>query len=239
MKPAFLSEQDIEQRAASVLRQYERQTGTVVQEPVPIDDIVDVTLDVPILWRSIPAVRGSQPAGKFVQPTLGKPACIVLNEDLLDTVFAATPGFEHTTLAHEAGHAVLHREPHRSQQLDLGLVLVEPTREIVSTVSDLEGGLQRAIALRGPAGDDYWREWQAFTFMRYILMPRPLIQSLLIGNRFLNWSGPGSLYDLRDRFGVTISALVMHLSKLGFIEVDEHRRIHDRRASAVGQRSLT
>lgn len=239
MKPAFLSERDIEQRAASVLSRYERRTGTVVQTPVPIDQIVDVTLDVPILWESIPAVRGSQPAGKLVQPTLTQPACIVLNEDLLDTVFATTPGFERTTLAHEAGHAVLHCEPHRSQQLDLGLVLDDQAREIVSTVADLESGLQRAIALRGPAGDDYWREWQAFTFMRYILMPRALVHPMLIGNRFLHWSGPDSLYDLRDRLGVTISALVVHLSKLGFIEVDDQRRIHDRRASAVGQRSLT
>lgn len=238
MKPAFLSERDIEQRAAFVLSQYERQTGIVVQEPVPIEQIVDVTLDVPILWKPIPAIRGDQPAGKFVQPTLTKPACIVLNEDLLDTVFAATPGFERTTLAHEVGHAVLHSESHRSQQLDLGLVLDEPAREIVSTVADLESGLQRAITLRGPAGDDYWREWQAFTFMRYFLMPRALVQSMLIGDQFLHWSGPASLYDLRDRLGVTISALVVHLSKLGFIQVDEQRQIHDRRASAVGQRSL-
>ena len=238
MKPDFLSERDIEQRASSVLSRYARQTGTVVGVPVPIDQIVDVTLDVPILWESIPAVRGGQPAGKFVQPTLTKPACIVLNEDLLGTMFATTPGFERTTLAHEAGHAVLHNESNRSQQLGLGLMLDEPTHEIVSTVADLESGLQRAIELRGPVGDDYWREWQAFTFMRYILMPLPLIQSMLIGNRFLYWSGPDSLYELRDRLGVTISALVVHLSKLGLIDVDERRQIHDRRASAVGQRSL-
>lgn len=238
MKPAYLFERDIEQRAAYVLGQYERQTGTVVQQPVPIEQIVDVTLDIPILWEPIPAVRGSQPAGKFVQPTIIKPPCIVLNEDLLDTVFATTPGFERTTLAHEAGHAVLHREPHRSQQLDLGLVLDEPVREIVSTVADLESGLERARAMRGPAGDDYWREWQAFTFMRHILMPRALIQSMLVGDRFLHWTGPGGLYDLRDRLGVTISSLVVHLSKLGFIQVDENRQIHDRRALACGQRSL-
>ncbi len=91
MKPAFLSEREIEQRAASMLGQYERQTDSVVQAPVPIDQIVDVTLDVPILWESIPAGRGSRPAGKLVQPTLTKPACIVLNEDLLDTVIATPP----------------------------------------------------------------------------------------------------------------------------------------------------
>ena len=238
MKLAFLSERDIEQRAASVLNQFERQTGTLVEAPVPIERIVDETLDVPILWESIPSVRGSQPAGKFVQPTLSKPACIVLNEDLLDTVFATTPGFERTTLAHEAGHAVLHRESHRSQQLDLGLVVDEPVREIVSTVADLESGLERARAMRGPAGDDYWHEWQAFTFMRHILMPRALVQPMLVGDRFLHWSGPDSLYDLRDRLDVTISALVVHLSKLGFIEVDENRRIHDRRSLTVNQRSL-
>jgi hypothetical protein len=92
--------------------------------------------------------------------------------------------------------------------------------------------------MRGPSGDDYWREWQAFTFMRHILMPRTLIQPMLVGDRFLHWSGPGGLYDLRDRLEVTISALVVHLNKLGFIEVDANRQIHDRRAMAVGQRSL-
>lgn len=238
MKLAFLTERDVEQRAASVLSQFERQTNTIVQAPVSIEQIVDVTLDVPILWEAIPDIRGSQPAGKFVQPTLSKPACIVLNEDLLDTVFATIPGFERTTLAHEAGHAVLHSESHRSQQLDLGFALDKPVHEIVSMVADLESGLQRAIALRGPAGDDYWREWQAFTFMRHVLMPRALVHPMLIGDRFLHWSGPDGLYDLRDRLGVTISALVVHLSKLGLIEVDEHGQIHDCRASAVGQRSL-
>jgi hypothetical protein len=238
VKLAYLSARDIEERAEQVLAEYARRSGRPIAHPIPIDRIVDQVFDLPVLWEEIPPSRGKVHPSKLVQPSLGSPARIVLNEALLDSAFRQHPGLERTALAHEAGHAAFHLERSGGQQLGLGFSDPVERPSFESDLGDLTDGLDRALAMRGPVGDDWWREWQAHTFMRFVLMPRRLLLPLLEDGGYCRWIGNGGLYDLRNRFDVTISALVVHLAKLGYARVDDRRVIHDVTAQVSGQRAL-
>lgn len=235
MKPPVLSVSQIEQRAEEVLAAYERQTGRLLELPVPIEKIAHRVLDLPVEWEALRPMPGREVVSKLVQPTLGVPARIVLNERLLKTTFRECPGLEQTAIGHEVGHGVFHLENGRQIQMGLGL---DTGDEFTSDESHLTSKLALVLGARGPVGDDQWREWQAHTFMRFVLMPRRLLWPVLEDSNVLSWTGHGGLYSLRERCGVTISALVTHLSKLGYIEVDEGRRIHSKTPSSKGQRSL-
>lgn len=240
MKPDYLSTADVEARAEQFLADYTFRTAKAIEIPIPIERVVDHLLDIPVLWESIPSREGRVIASKLTQPAPGTPACIVLNEDLRHGKFQEFPGLERTALAHEAGHAVLHLDHGRIYQLGLG-VIVPGDNDVFSSEAERfihANRLAEALAARGPVGDDWWREWQAHTFMRFVLMPRRLLLPLLEGDGVLQWRGVGGLYDLRDRFGVTISALTVHLAKLGILQVDRRGVIHDLRPLAIGQSVL-
>lgn len=237
MKLDYLSGADVEAKAEQVLAEYGQRKRRAVELPIPIERIVDQLLDLPVLWDSMPTREGRVFVSKLVQPAPGIPARIVFNEDLRHSKFQECPGLERTALAHEAGHAVFHLERGRAQQLGLGLPVAEERDSFVSDVERFTRAdrLTEALAARGPVGDEWWREWQAHTFMRFVLMPQRLLLPLLEGDGFLHWRGPGGLYELRDRLGVTISALTVHLAKLGIARVDERKVIHDLRILAKGQ----
>lgn len=233
MKPPILSERQIEERAGEMLAEYTHRTGKVVTIPVPVEKVLHQVLDIGVEWDPIPPRGGRQIISKFVQPTCGVPARIVLNESLLDSTFAECPGLQRTAIAHETGHAAFHLEPSRLYQLDLEFDLSDG---FVSDSDSLTSRLARALERVGPLGDDWWREWQAHTFMRYALMPHFLLQPLLGDGCYLTWRG---LYGLRERLDVTISALCVHLDKLGIARVDSERRIHDLTPHRSDQRELT
>lgn len=232
MKPPILSERDIEERARDVLYEFVECTGKALEAPVPIERVVDEVLDIPILWEPIPLHGPLQIVSKLTQPTIDSPARITLNESLLQSTFRSFPGLDRTALAHEAGHAVFHLQTGLSQQLTLGFDL---PATFVSQAEAFTDRLDDVLKHVGPQGDDWWREWQAHTFMRFILMPRSLLLPTLDEVDLRTWRG---MYDLRDRFGVTISALVVHLTRLKIVDVDAQKRIHDASPSARGQTPL-
>ena len=206
--------------------------------PIPIEQIVDHILDIPIVWEPIHSPNGRIIVSKLTQPMFGITARIILNEDLLMTKFCECPGLERTALAHEAGHGVFHLERGRIQQLELGLDAQNDHGAFSSKIETLTNRLEQALVVRGPEGDEWWREWQAHTFMRFVLMPRRLLIPLLQEGGFRNWRGPSGLYGLRDTCDVTISALVVHLSKLEYIRVDREGIVHDVTPAAKGQRTI-
>lgn len=235
MKPAYLSTEHIEARANDFLAEYTRRTGKPVTLPVPIEKIVFQVFDIPIEWEPISARDGRAIVSKFVQPTLTTPARIILNEDLLATKFRECPGLEQTAMGHEAGHADLHCEPSRAQQLALMLPLASPALDSEAADFADHSRFARALLQLGPMGDDWWREWQAHTFMRFALMPPRLLLPLVEKQHSLTWP---FLFDLRAYCEVTISALVVHLEKLRILKVDERRKIHDLRVQRRGQAAL-
>ncbi len=235
MKVPYLSEAQVEAHAEEVLAAYVGLTSSSLTLPIPIEKIAHRVLDLPVVWESLPSIPGREVVSKIVQPTLGSPAHIILNLDMIDTTFRDCPGLEHTAIAHEAGHGRFHLDRGRVHQLDLGLDMHDG---FSSNRETFASRLEAVLGQRGPEGDDWWREWQAHTFMRFVLMPRRLLMPLLEERGYLRWTGPGGLYELRDRLGVTISALVVHLTKLGFIRVDQRKVIHDVAPLASGQRAF-
>ncbi len=232
MRVPILSERDIEERAAEILADYSRKTGRTITFPIPIERMIDVTFDIPILWEHIPT-RGTQLiVSKITQPMFNLPSRIVLNEDLRDTVFRKYPGLEQTALAHEAGHSLFHIDHSLVKQLGFESMYCH---EFLTEASMLTNPLDEIRSQLGPIGDDWWREWQAHTFMRYLLMPQALLQPFVEEGQHLTWPG---LYALRDRLQVTISALVVHLQKLEIIRIDDGRRIHDLTSQTRGQLSF-
>lgn len=231
MKPSILSDAQIEADAYHLIAKYARKTGKSVTLPVPIERIIDSILDIPIEWEPIPPKDGREVVSKIVQPTYGKPSRIVMNEAMLGTKFAECPGLEATGMGHEAGHATYHID--RSKQFQLALDLDETAFH--TTIDEVSSELQRRLRQFGPMGDDWWREWQAHTFMRHILMPEHLILPLVQGISRLTWP---ALYEMRETCNVTISALVVHLCKRGYMQVEE-RTIRDLRVGSGGQIHLS
>lgn len=235
MKVPYLSEQQIEARANEVLAAYGRVSKAPVSLPVPIEKIAHAVLDLSVEWTPLASLPGRQAVSKVVQPTLGVPAHIILNSDLLETTFRECPGLEQTAIGHEAGHGVFHLDRGRVHQLDLGLELGE---EFVSDTASLTDKLGEMLGQFDPDGDAWWREWQAHTFMRYVLMPQWLLLPLLDDGGYERSTGRGGLYDLQARCKVTISALVVHLSKLGYISVNDRKEIHVLSPLAKGQLAM-
>jgi len=220
VKPPILSTADIEARANGLLEEYARRTRRPIALPVPIERIIEQVLDIPIHWKPLPGRSARVDVSKITHPSFGEPCRILMNEDCCGTLFHDHPGLIETAMAHEAGHGVFHIDHGQTAQLRLPLT---GEAGFASQAGDFTDLLDEILAWRGPVDDEWWREWQAHTFMRFALMPRTLLAPALEEHGFRTWD---QLYNLRRRCGVTISALVVHLSKLDLIRVDERRVIH-------------
>jgi len=219
-RPRALSVADVESHASELLAGYEHRTGNSVQLPMPIELIIEHALDIDIAWEPLLLRDGHDIASKIEEPSYGMPCRIVMNEDYVPTKFQEHAGLIETAMAHEAGHCRLHIDHGQIHQMALAF----PNTSVFTTRAEsLTNGLSEAVRRRGPVGDDWWREWQAHTFMRFVLMPRALLLPAMAETGYRTWE---QLYDLRARCTVTISALVVHLEKLEIIRI-EGRRIYD------------
>jgi Zn-dependent peptidase ImmA (M78 family) len=129
---------------------------------------------------------------------------IRLNERRL-AHFEQYPGSYEFTLAHEIGHYQLH--------LQGG-----------SAASD-EPYLYR-FRRSGPDR----REWQAEQFASYLLLPARLLWPALAEINPQHWP---DLYQLRDRFQVSISALCIRLEALGVLVVTPNGQLYPDMATAI------
>lgn len=219
-RPRVLSVANVEVYAGELLAEYSHRTGRPVQLPVPIELIIEHALNINIDWEPLLLRDGHDIASKVEEPSYGTPCRIVMNEDYVPTKFQEHAGLIETAMAHEAGHGYLHIDHGQIYQMAFAF----PDTSVFTTRAEsLTSDLSEALRQRGPIGDDWWREWQAHTFMRFVLMPRALLLPAMAETGYRTWD---QLYDLRARCTVTISALVVHLEKLGIIRV-EGRRIYD------------
>lgn len=236
MKTKFLTEGEIESRASKLLGAYFSSLGAIPSLPVPIEGIVDF-LDIPLRWESLPSRANELSVSKIVQPSLGRDCMIVINEDLQEDVFARHQWLERTALAHEVGHHQLHVQHSLQYQLTLELECDHSELAPTSMRSLVDGSEDDLIIPRrqlvGPSEEERRMEFQAHAFMRFLLMPEELLTPLLDGFGFLKWTGDRGIYGIADKLQVTPSALVVHLSRLGYIRVD-NRKIYP--GSRIGTR---
>lgn len=165
--------------------------GRSVGPPVPVEWIAEHLLDLCIVWDALPTSPAAPVLGGL-DPIRGE---IVLNEREARR-FAAFPGLEAFTLAHEIGHWLLHVPPARRRQPMLP-------------------GWERAkpAACSAGVGAVARREQQADRFAALLLMPARLLLPRCAG---LDLTRFPARYRLRDEFGVSISAMNVRLKALGF-----------------------
>jgi Zn-dependent peptidase ImmA (M78 family) len=152
----FISDTEIETRACHLLHQSARQYKPILSPPVPVEEIIDLVLDIPVVWESIPEQDGKPVLAKLV--VRRDQSEIIVNEDKR-AFFDQHVGVEAYSLAHDLGHRALH---------------IDEANLLAGPLADAE---EHAIVLcRGAIDSEHKRrEWQAERFASYLLMPKDLI----------------------------------------------------------------
>lgn len=210
MKTHYLPPEYIERCAYALIGKYEERYGRI-SPPVPVERIAENVLDLTLEWNAIPESHG-EVIFACLDPKQKK---VVFNERRRSHYEGG--GLYNTVLAHEVGHWVLHVDV-----ADLGLQPTLPGTGIDSRFIYRKTGPNKTI------------EWQAHKFMGYLTMPHSLLRNYIETEDLCDWS---SLYYLRDKFDVTISALTMRLKSLGLIYVDD-KKIYPGEAIYRGQLRL-
>jgi tetratricopeptide (TPR) repeat protein len=205
---SYLSDVELEILADSLLERYQREIEPIFGPPVPVEKIADFLLELNIEWLDIPDTD-KEPILAYLHPNS---RTIRFNERRLD-YFEQYPGVYEYTLAHEIGHYQLH-------------VLAEDGFEANSWPDQV-------YVYRHRQADKDRREWQAERFASYLLMPASLLVPAIERVNLQHWP---DLYQLRDRFSVSITALRIRLETLGYLHVAPNGRIYPNQSAAAGDR---
>lgn len=196
--PDFVPDEVLARRALALLREHERHSGERVSLPVPVELIIERTLQLRIVPVDIEETDGEVILARITPDYLGHPT-IQLNERRMQH-FEEYFGTEAFSLGHEAGHWVLHYDRGRSDQPSLpGL---------------LDGDLAPPPVLCRRLTSADRREFQAERFAAYLLMPEHLMTDL-VGGRKLD--AVGEIRDLARQCGVSRRAFIRRLEELGCI----------------------
>ena len=206
----YISDAEIETYATGILHKYGRQYQPIMAPPVPIEDIIDLAVDIPIVREAIPDHHGSPVLAKLVAKGHPHPALeIIVNEDK-QPFFDQYKGTEEYSLAHELGHSVLHID-HGS----LNTLLLPDAKEQSVILCRMNSDEERDHNAKR-------REFQAERFAAYILMPQDLLRAACAGMDIYHWP---NLYSLKDQFRVTISALTNRLKELHLVTITPDRKL--------------
>ena len=152
-----------------------------------VEKLVD-DLDLGPIWLPLQPHDGMAVAAELRLDS-GK---ICVNEDLLD-LFESTPALLRFTLAHEIGHAELHRSP-------------LPTADaavVVCRRADIQPGAVRSMRRL---------EVQANIFASHLLAPDRLLTDSLATHGCDGWA---SVYRMADDLGMSPTALLVRLTQEG------------------------
>jgi Zn-dependent peptidase ImmA (M78 family) len=207
----------IEQEALRLLREYvQKNSLTTVPQPIPVDRIADM-LDLGVLWEPISETKGQVILAKLVP----QEQLIIFNE-ARETLFSQTEFLFNTTLAHEIGHWILHMERGNwGNQMPL-FEVTGPKQEIFVYRSS---GSSRSS----------WDEKNAHRFMGCLLLPKHLLTEAVAQAPLTSLA---DLYELRDRFEVTVTALSIRLAELNIAYIDTNGRVYANREAFEGQATL-
>ena len=236
----FYRNQKIEDIAQGRLNELEQELGRSLALPIPIDLIAEKILGLDFLWEPIDEQAGEIVFGGLIP----KGRLIVLNENRR-ALFDQKPGLERSTKGHEMGHWDLfvdqglldHPALFEDIQDDQIFVLRSCPAGDVQVIKSLCGSpegldILHKIDTRADAPDE------ARAVNRYaaaLAMPQQLIREEALKINRTAWP---ELYRLAEKFQVTITALTVRLDQLGFLYIDEQRRLYESRDVATGQRTL-
>jgi Zn-dependent peptidase ImmA (M78 family) len=222
----FWSNDALDDHTAGRLAEYERKTGRKVEPPVPVELLAEEVFDLRLSYEPVEGVPGLSVFGCL------NPAkrTVYVNTDYR-ALFTEKPGLERFTVAHEVGHWDLF-EQHNDKET--GSLFGVPAPEVLNCRT--RGGVPAKFIRR------LWRGSDAFDVLSFLqsrkdsptvasavdryasamLMPKSL---LLLAFRAANVRDWPDLYAIRDRFQVSITALVIRLERLKQIFVTEDKQI--------------
>jgi plasmid maintenance system antidote protein VapI len=207
--PDYLSRDDVEEKAASMLRRYSRETGREVTPPVDVDLIGGMLCG--LRWEYALIEDESTLAALYPESQV-----VTLNELFADR-FEAVSGFDRFTKGHEVGHWVLH--------------VTDPDGSTPPLDTGIEG--ERVFCRDGT---DDWTERQANWFATGLLMPEPHLREAVSQYKRMTWS---TIRRLSEDFDVSKEAMKIRLQRLNLLHVDEDTgRIYRSRDEAEGQQTL-
>jgi hypothetical protein len=175
----FLRKDVIEDEAELLLAEFAGDQRPVLTPPVPIDDIIELHLQLSFEIRDLRSLFGF---GDVHGAIWFRDKRIAVDKQLDPDLFPAKRGRYHFTLAHEAGHWRLHRK-HFTQP--------EGQKDLFDGAEAKPNYICRSSEKKLPV------EWQADYFAARLLMPRDLVQQ-----EWERWRGnldPIILTELSDR----------------------------------------
>lgn len=183
-----------EEKAGKVLQRHEAAAGEPVDLPVPVEDIIERTMGLTILYDEI-----EEPAGTKILGALSpSDRLIVLNERHVD-LFEEVVGPEKFTLAHELGHWVYDADDPNQQSFDF----TASTDDVFCYHRDGSEKLADTARIR---------EINANGFASCLLMPKHLVSAANIDEVLADFRGTAR------GWGVSQQALRIRLEKLGLID---------------------
>ena len=204
----YFPEPYIERKANKLLHRYEEEFSCKITSP-PIP--VEEIADFLLELNLDWEEIDEEDVLAFLKPSTKTITLNSLKRSFFETYF----GTEQYTLAHELGHWELH--VFNSELSQGSLIEKSPTKTFIC---------------RNYRKDRM--EFQADIFASYLLMPTNLIKASL-EMRSLTWT---FLYELRDEYQVSITALRRRLEGLGMLYVTDDGKVFSSKAEAFGQKRL-
>lgn len=194
----YLPDKVIAERAAQLIRGYERRRNRSVSLPVPVEAIIERMLGLRILWVEIEEQPNEIVLARIDPNFEGQPT-VQMNERRR-VHFEQYLGTEPYSMAHEAGHWVLHYDGGDVGQLRLGL----------------GDAPEKSSLLCRKMGDKDRREYQAERFAAHFLMPEYLMRSAVVGRNLSQWE---SIKAFAHECGVSKTAMTKRLVDMGLITI--------------------
>lgn len=231
----FYRNEAIEERAEQRLRELEQALDTALPIPVPIDLLAEQVLGLSFLWEPITELPGEVILGAIIP----EKKLVILNEGRLP-LFTDKPGLERSTKGHEMGHwdlfvdqaALGHPTLFSAESLSIAYRNTPSgSAAVMSAFIRSEAGREFLVQLSDRADDPD----EARSVNRYaaaISLPRDIVREEIAKIDRTKWP---NLYNMAQRFDVTISALVVRLKQLGLIYVTDDKQLFESPDQAHGQ----
>lgn len=229
---SYLTNAEIEARACALLDRYAAEIAPIAAPPVPVEKIADLLLELNLSWVPI-RDTDEEPTLAFID---APNHTIRLNERRQETHFNRHSGLYEYTLGHELGHYDLHVLKGGVAQLELDPAFSATSEYSVGAVSDQVWQPAGQYLCRTRANSKKpSRERQADVYASYLLMPERLLLPAITGSNLLDWP---SLYRLREKFAVSISALTNRLKGLKLVYVAPNGTLYGSEEEGNGQMPL-
>lgn len=229
---------DIEAIAETRLLEMERAMGRPLSLPIPIDYLGEQVLGLNLLWDEVTELPGELVLGAIMPAK----KLVILNERRR-AYMDERPGLERSTKGHEMGHWDLYVDKSTlghpalfGTDDDGPFSLRSSPVGDVAIIKRLEASPEGRELLKQIDGraDEPDEARAVNRYSAAVSMPRALVQEEIKKIDRTRWP---DLYRLREKFDVTISALVVRLQQLELLYV-KGKQLFEHKDQATGQSRL-